>query len=249
MSLLDTDLITERQLALGMSPIALARALGVSTVAIRSLERGTNHANLTLHRVKLLADTLGIPIAELFTREHETADIAPTSEDLKAEAALALIGKKIDPEDYATALGRTLADAHVAFKTLRQRRANTALHVQYRSGQWGFSPDPTLLTKSEAQALERACMKRTRITVNEAALLKEIIDARDGLAADDLTHAQRRILARFLRLGWVEKPSGRYLVTEAVVFSLGLSERTLPRRTPPTPTAKDARTSPKDGTQ
>lgn len=222
MSLLDTDLIIERRLANGMSPIALARALGVSTMAIRGLEHGTNHDSLTLHRTKLLADALGVPIADLFTREHRADDAALASEEVKAEAALALLDKRIYPEDYAAALGSTLKDAHATFKALQERRAGTGLRVYYSSGRWGLSPNRTMLTKNEIKALEQACMKRTRITISEATLFKEAIDAHASGWPGKVTEAQRPTMARFLRLGWIEKRNERYFPTEEVTLSLGI---------------------------
>jgi transcriptional regulator with XRE-family HTH domain len=221
-SLLDTDVITERCRALGMSPIALARALGVSTVAIRSLEQGANHSNLTLHRVERLAHALGLPINALFPVDDRPENSTATALELKVEAALAIVGKKVDPDDLATALNCTLDDVHAACKALQRRRAGSALRPYYSGGQWGLAVNRTLLTKQQITDLERAFTTRNRITVNEAVLLKRIIDSEAGFKADELTHAQRPLLARFLRLGWVERLNSQYVITDDVRAALGL---------------------------
>lgn len=232
MRLLDTDLIIERCLELGLSPIDLARELGVSTVAIRSLEQGKNHDKLTLRRVRLLAETLGVPIAALLSREYQSSD-RTASIELRAEAALALMSRRIYPHDYATAVGCTPEQAHTAFTRLRERRDGSGITVTYSGGQWGIGANRSLLTDGEVQALERATMKRTRINVSEAALLKKIIDRTNGLRPDELTHAQQPMLARFLRLGWAIKRNSRYFATDEVRFGLGPVPRQEPTRPRP----------------
>lgn len=242
MSVLDSDLIIERRLAAGMSPIDLAKALHVSATAIRSLETGANHEKLTLHFLQRLANTLGIPIRDLFAADTNRDADQPTSDELKAEAALGLIDKKIDPQDFATALEIPLARAHTAFKALALRRADSAIRIHYRGGKYGQTTVRTILTTEEIRRLEQACTKRVRIAIYDATLLKRTVDC--GVAGwdGDVTEAYRPVLARLLRLGWIEHRDGRFFPTADVALSLGIpgQQPATKRHAPPRRFATDA---------
>jgi hypothetical protein len=61
------------------------------------------------------------------------------------------------------------------------------------------------------------------MNVNEAGLLKRIVDSPDGFHESQPTHAQLPLIARFLRLRWIEKRSSRYYPTRDVQVNLGLA--------------------------
>ena len=225
MSLLDTQLIVERRLAAGLSPIDLANALGVSTMMIRNLEQGTNHPKLTWQRTELLAETLGVPLAELIRHTENTAEVPgpPTPDDLRAEAALSLINKRLHPAQLADAFGWSTQRAASALKTLRERRRSTAVNVTYTGGRYGLSPRPGILTREELRALKRSAVARNRISTTDAQLLKEAVDHREHGWIGRATRAQRPALAGLINLGWVEHRRGRYYPTPEVMLSLGIS--------------------------
>lgn len=58
--------IAERRLALGLTQSDFAERLGADTVTVSRFERGTHLPSLK--RLEMIAETLGIPIAELLSK-------------------------------------------------------------------------------------------------------------------------------------------------------------------------------------
>jgi transcriptional regulator with XRE-family HTH domain len=224
-SILDAQLIVELRLTCGMSQLALAKELGLSTVAIGSLERGANHSSLTLHRAKLLADVLGVTLADLIAAPGDRQDHAPAADDLKVEAALALTNRKLLPQDLATAFGWSLERARSALESLRQRRAGTALRVHCTGGRYRLLPARTALTNQELQTLKRSAVTQTRISNSDAELLRIAVDRRETGWTGDVTEALRPALAHLINLGWIEHRNGHFYPSPEVTFSLGISDQ------------------------
>ena len=173
---LDTELIFERRVSLGLSAIDLASRLGVSTVTVRSLETGRNHDRLTLHFLARLAETLGLRPVDLLAHSRDE-ELEPAERDVKAEAALALIGRKISPTDLSLAFGWTLDETHGACRLTPKPADSTGIRVHYTGGRYGLAPARGVLSPAEIRALERACVRRRRLGVPEAGVLRRIFAA------------------------------------------------------------------------
>ena len=159
---------------------------------------------------------------ELLTRPADTAD--PQPDDVKLEAALALIGKKIDPTDLARALGWQLDRVKKAAHALRKRRAATGQRLAYGGGRWGLQPALSTLTRSEITKLERACLERVGISIRDARVLSDVVKGKvDSTWLKNASEDQRIGLARLLRLGWIRTTEQGHTVTEEVAASLGPS--------------------------
>lgn len=169
-----------------------------------------------------------MPLADLIAREEDSAGRAPAADDLRVEAALALVNRKLLPHDFSKAFGWSVDHARETLENLCERRAGTALKIHCTGGRYWIAPLRAALTNRELQTLKRAAVTRTRISSSDAALLKTAIDHRATGWAGDTTEAQRPALAHLINLGWLEHRNGRFYPTPEVTFSLGLSSREQP---------------------
>jgi len=220
---LDTRLIRERRLALGLSQGALAGRLGVSPPLVRKLEQGENHHHLTLALVGQVGEVLGVPLHELVSAPDERAEANP--DDLRVEAALAERRKKVRASELARALGWTLPRTHAALKRLRQRLEPTGQRLQQRLGGWRLTSRGGVLTQRELEVLERATTARLRLTRYDALVLRALVQGElDPRWEAHANEAQRVALGRLLKRGYAQKTSSGFAPTDDVVFSLALTE-------------------------
>lgn len=216
MTMLDCALMTERRLAHGLSQVALAQRLGITTTVIAGLERGTNAHNINLGLLSRIAEELGLHPAELLTRPPPSPPPA-SADEVKIEAALALIGKKVHPVDLARGLEWPLQRVNDALRRLRTARADSGQIVHYTGGRWGIAPQRSLLSKSEVERLERSVTTRDHLSVSHARVLLAALRGEiDGRWMADATADQKVGLSKLVRLGWVvASGSGAYVTAEA----------------------------------
>jgi transcriptional regulator with XRE-family HTH domain len=216
--MLNGSLITERRLALGLSVPDLARALAVSAPVITRLERGETAMDLNLRQVEHLADLLGVPVASLF--RTETDQVAPTPDDVKLEAAFALIEKKLSSAEIARGLAWPLDRTKAALESLRARVAPTGRRLQISGGRYALRPATGILSDEEVQRLERAVVSHATLSVATARALHDVLRARvDARWVARATENQRVALASLIRLGWVTQVDDRVVVTEDVALA------------------------------
>lgn len=105
---LNGPLVRRLRLAGGMSRRELAPRLNVSQTAIRSIEEGRNHDELTVRHLRLLADVLGVPLAELFLERPARTSERADDDTQRVIAALTFLRASIHRDDLARWLGWTL---------------------------------------------------------------------------------------------------------------------------------------------
>jgi hypothetical protein len=79
-----------------------------------------------------------------------------TADEIKLEAAFALIGKKLGTSELAEGLGWPLSRTQTAIEALRKRLQGSGRRLQLSGGRYAIRPAAGLLTKQEIQRLERA---------------------------------------------------------------------------------------------
>lgn len=173
MPLLDTDLITERRTALGLTRPALARQIARSAPVIAALEQGTNHDRLTLRLLRDLASALALQPADLLVTPEHSGPI--TADDARVEAALATAEKGVSAANLAHALGWPLDRVHAALETLRDRLAPTGVQLHQHAGRWRVRPRAGLLTADERQGIERGHVASARLNIYDAAILSTVV--------------------------------------------------------------------------
>lgn len=233
--ILNAELLVERRLALGLSQRALAQQLGKSTQVISGLERGLGHERLNLANLSNLAEALGLNPGELLAEVH-TESTSRASDEAKAEAALALVGKKLDAADIAQALGWPLAKTNTICRRLREIRSESGVRVHYTGGRWGLSPARGLLSPHEVAALERASTRRDHLTTSQARVLLAVARGEvDSRWCANASNDQNVSLAKLLRLNWVQPCTrGSYQLTPEAAENLGVvPEENRDRKEPP----------------
>src|SRR3712207_2205291 len=108
--MLNGQLLTERRLALELRVGDIAKAIGVSQPVISRLEGGDVTLELNLRQLSRLADVLALTVPDLFAAKATTA--RPSPDDLKLDAAFALVNKKLSAVDIARAFDWSLPRAH-----------------------------------------------------------------------------------------------------------------------------------------
>jgi transcriptional regulator with XRE-family HTH domain len=218
--LLDTEVIAERRLQLGLSTLGLARAIGRSPTTISSLERGENDLELTLGDLVRLAEALAAQPWELFVPSQRPQ---PGADDLRIEAALALLAKATSAEDLADGLQWDLVRVHAALHALRRRLAVGGVRLQRNAGRYRLVPATGLLSNAEVRRLEQASVATSRVARHEArVLLAAVRGLTDARWLQNASNADRVAAARLTRLGWVTTSAGGLRPTTALTSSLGL---------------------------
>jgi transcriptional regulator with XRE-family HTH domain len=222
---LNGALVTERRLDLGYSESRLARLLAVGAPVIKRLEAGENHGDLTWQTICRLCEVLAIDPAGLAAGPvREPA--AATPDDVAVEAALAQAGRRLTGQELARGLKWPLERVQSAIDRLRRRLEQTGVRLNYNGGRYSLWPAAGILTSDQVEGIERAYVENAHITTHEARVLRQVIDGRvDDVWLTRATAAQKPVLARLLRLGWIERRGTRFLPTEAARHSLLIARR------------------------
>lgn len=222
--MLDRDLIGQQRLALGLSRGELRRRLGLSQNAWRRLLNDPDYDVLSLGLVRDLAEHLAVtPAALLYGQRHSGA--AAQEDDVKLEAALAETQGFTARDVLAEALDWELARLFAAADRLGERLAGTGQALRRDARGYGLRPRADVLSKREETQIARRCGRADRRTAGPmtpatAAALRRLL-AGDLYAGDlDERQAERQILARLVKLDYVEVVGDGLEVTPDVVDSL-----------------------------
>lgn len=223
--LLDTKLLAERRTAEGLSQRALAKRLGVRSPMIAAMERGDNHADLSLALLVRLAGELGAAPSELFAQPADERE-GGSEDDIKLEALLAGADRLMAASEIASALEWDLRRTSRALRSLRSRLRGTGQRLHTGADTlYGLRANTAMLTRAQRQRGARAEVSRTGITRPQAALLRELVAAPIPESAATAGNAKRVNTARLLRLGLAELEDGTLRLSADARFSLGLDER------------------------
>ncbi len=141
---LNGPLVRRLRLAGGMSRRELAPRLNVSQTAIRSIEEGRNHDELTVRHLRLLADVLGVPPAELFLERPASTSERTDEDTQRVIAALTSLRTPIHRDTLARWLGWTLPRTATALANAAATLDGTGGLVQLTSaGEARLMPAPT----------------------------------------------------------------------------------------------------------
>jgi transcriptional regulator with XRE-family HTH domain len=223
-SILNVDFIRSRRLEVGMTRRQLADACKATDRALLGLERGENHAQFPLFRVALIAEALGVSIADLLVGRGEAME--PASNDVRVEAALLTLHRHPRARDVRHALGLSEFEWDEAITGLRQRLAPTgATLVHHESGHCWVGAREGVLTRAELEAVKRPERARTELGVHQARMLSRILNGDDDPRR--LAASQRR--TDLIALGYLERndfirlQGNRYALSGDIAYSLGLT--------------------------
>lgn len=223
--MLDRDLIRRQRLALGLSRGELRRRLGLSQNAWRRLLNDPDYDILSLGLVRDLAEHLAVTPAALLDGQRHLRATAQ-EDDVKLEAALAEAQGFIARDVLAEALAWELARLFAAADRLGERLAGTGLALRRDARGYGLRPRADVLSEREETQIARRCGRagdrRTAgpMTPATAAALRRLL-AGDLYSGDlDERQAERQVLGRLLKLGYVEIAGDGLELSADVVDSL-----------------------------
>jgi transcriptional regulator with XRE-family HTH domain len=219
--LLDGARLAELRLRAGLSQRALGRAAGVSGGVIRRLEGGGSERQLSLQRLALIAERLGVDAADLLIRRRALSP--PEPDDVRVEALLALSGRHLYTEEIATTLGWDMLRARRALTALR-RRLIGGVALRRTAAGWKLAAAESALSTAERTRLEQVALTRRGLTVRQLRLLDSILAGHVNRPWEQrASNADRVDLALLLRAGVAERElNGDVRVTATTAYSLGL---------------------------
>lgn len=234
-SLINTQLIAERRVALNMSERALIQATGVSHRLVYSLDAQPGGdqsvalgASVTLAELARLAKALAVTPAELLQTE-DALPAGPPADDIAVLLAALMDGAQVTltrQDDLAHALGWPLervesaacqAAGHLPTLGLTLHRTNAlGLGVRARHA---------VLTTEDQQRLARAKTVRTNVRLDEARVLRDVAHAK--FAKDwrrSLRSNQRVCIQALFKRGLIEDSSDGLALTPTARYSLLLCD-------------------------
>lgn len=222
-SRLDGRTLAAFRLQAGLSRRRLAAAAGVGAGVIRRLEEGGSDRQLSLYRLRLIAERLGVDAADLLTT-GPTGQRRPASDDLKLEALLAHSRRHLTTDELARALDWDLLRTRRALRALHDR-LNAGVTLKRTAAGWRLAPVQHLLTARDRSRLENVHLARRGLTVRQLRLLERLRS--EELSSDwerRASNADRVDLAVLLRAEIVERTTdGRIRLTAAVLYSLEMT--------------------------
>jgi transcriptional regulator with XRE-family HTH domain len=201
--ILDGQAIRRHRLAAGLSRRQVAPLLNLSQTAIRNLERGVNHDELTIRHVRRLAHVLGVGVSELLAQPPERA-IAPEADAAVVGAALSRRTDSIHRDQLAFGLGWTLERTQTALERAQTNldSCGLRLRIEGRGNCW-LASGMDWLQPPQVSRLDEDCGPFAELNRQELALLHLIrsnpIDAERKLRVRD-----RQRLGRLMEQGLVE---------------------------------------------
>ncbi len=202
-TILNTALIRQRQLELGISHRQLARRINVTATAVMALERGTNHHTLKLREVDDLARALSLPITSLIA--EPAAAPPPAPDDVALEAALLSIRGRRRMIHIARMLGWPRQRVEAAAEALSQRLTHTGAVLENTDLGIQIRPRPGVLD-IELPITDRVRdAKHSRpLTTLEAAMLLDAVQTGHISNRHIVANATRVAAASLLKRGYLE---------------------------------------------
>ncbi len=212
---MNSRLVTERCLALGISRTDLARLTGLSWELIAHIEEHGEPPALTLDAARRLASALGIDLTTLTSRPKQP----PTPNDVRLEALLAHADRPPTATDIADVFGWTLERVVDALSGLDARLAETGQTLRrLPHGRYALTCRGEVLEHDEIARLRR---HESPVTGTDAALLRHLIRGRlRDRRWSEFTPDQRTSLARLAEHGLIERTSTRVNLTPDARFNL-----------------------------
>lgn len=218
--LLDTTKLVELRHSRGLSQRAVARALGVSSPTVTRLEAGIGHEQVTLERLRRLAQALATTPRQLLATESGDSPAAE-ADDVIVEAALTRSKTMIQTDELADGLAWTLRRTTLALRALEARLRGTGVTVRRTTNGWAIYAREDALTQTQLLELERARQGRRGLTISHARLLLRVLqDEIDARWEQHASNADRVTLASLLKAGYVRKDNSRYELTPPIAAAL-----------------------------
>jgi transcriptional regulator with XRE-family HTH domain len=117
----------------------LSRLTTIRIAQLEALERGKPCELVTIGSLVKLGRALGIEPAQLLAPDGQ--DREPADDDVKVEALLAQVGKAVNRDDMAWALGWSIERTRDALKALDERLTGTGQRLRpTKFGWYGLGP-------------------------------------------------------------------------------------------------------------
>lgn len=195
--ILDGEHIRQRRIELRLSHRAVAAHLGVSPAAVRCIEDGRNHNDLSLATIVRLADTLAVGITTLFRPATPTDPPTDDTDVATLGSALHAAGTLTPTAAIAQALGWTIDRTNQAADRLANTLTPAGLRLHRLNGQLAIERATEPIDPTQLKAVVRAHLLRAGMNLTEARLLRRIADGRrvkelsnpDAVAYGTLTNA------------------------------------------------------------
>jgi transcriptional regulator with XRE-family HTH domain len=175
--LIDADALARLRSERGLSQRALGAEAGLNPVVISTLERGRNHADLTLRQLQRIAGALGVAPSSLLAKEGWSGDpVEAKPEDAIVEAALVCTDAATTTTDLATALNWPLKRVTQALQALERRLGVTGQRLHRASNGYSLRA-AEILTEEERVALNRVRLRTGGLRVSTMRLLYRAIES------------------------------------------------------------------------
>lgn len=221
---LNAEAIKRARISANLSQRALARNTDIRLGYVLSLEKGGSCERLTLAQLYKLADALSIDVAALLSDDRSTR--APEPDDVVVESALAQVGKAVNKDDLAWALGWEPGRVTDALNSLATRLETTGQRLRpHKFGWWGLSPAGGLLNETEAADLDRATLSEFGLRLSHAKVLYKLLDGKPLPRMSPVSTSGRpAAVGELLRANIVGVTDDGVLLNPDVAFSLGLED-------------------------
>lgn len=227
---LDTTAILRLMAERNLSRLDVARALGITAAAVRSLESGRNYSRLTLPIISKLAQVLGTDARALILPRIEpgcSAEMLSEVEDhVKLEAVLSIVRRGITRAELCRMLGWTLRRLQAAIGALDAALLQRGQRLHRLSGsRLALRPADEVLTRDEQERVRNAMMPREGLRLREAELLAAVMHGQVTTRSGQLSGTNMRaMLASLLNRGLVRLDGSRYELTSDACEALLLDE-------------------------
>lgn len=230
-TLLNTDLIRDRRLELGLSERKLAAVTGLGQAVIRGLEAGTNHKDLTLGDLHRLADALALDAQHLLAATSATeAAAGPATRDAHLDQHVTQVGallfdvdRLIPVESLALTTGLTLDQTHEVLAELDRRLRAVGLLLHRLNNAVKIWRTSDAVSRETLQATWRAHLARRGLDIGQVTLLQQV---RRGRRTKTLTNDQQVTAAQLVNAGILDRTSaGGVDLSADVRYSLLLDDQ------------------------
>lgn len=220
---LNGEAIKRGRLTLNLSQRALARNTDIRLGFLLKLESGGSSERVTLGQLYKLADALSVDVATLLSDGR--ASHPPKPDDVLVEAALAQVGKAVNKDDLAWALGWEPGRVTDALAALAARLEATGQRLrQHKFGWWGLSPAVGVLGDSSAADLDRATLSEFGLRLSHAKILHKLLAGRPLRRLTPTGADKATPVGELLRARLVSVVDDGVVMNADVAFSLCLDD-------------------------
>lgn len=217
---LDAAAIQRLMYKRNLSRLDVARALGITPAAVRSLEIGRNSTRLTLPIISKLARVLGVDARVLIVPRVEpagaTAPLAQADDHIKLEAALAIVRRGTTRAQLCEMLGWKLKRLNAAIPALDSALEGRGQRLHRLSAsRLALRPAEETLTHAEQDGVRRSLTPREGLRLDEAELLNAVMHGQVTTRSGQLMkNNMLNMLGGLINRGLVQQKGGRYELTD-----------------------------------